>query len=278
MRLRPLTLDDVPEAGQLTAATFGGGPRQERLRRYLALEPDGWFAAEDGGTLVGIGGVVCYSGFAWLGLMAVRPDRQRQGIGRAIAVAAIDRARAHGCGTIVLIARDEGIPLYRKLGFEPDGDSQEMSGVASSPPTPGGSDPRVGPWTACDTAEVARFDAPAFGANRERVLSAYAREFAGSAWVARDAAGTVRGFVLLQGESLGPWSAADDAAAGALLDAALAGVHRPIKVGVCHPDAERLLLARGLARTRVLPRMRLGPPLRAEARPRVLAHASYAVG
>src|SRR5262249_58643626 len=56
MRLRPLTLDDVVPGARLTAEAFGGEPRESRLRRYLQLEPEGWFALEDAGALVALGG------------------------------------------------------------------------------------------------------------------------------------------------------------------------------------------------------------------------------
>ena len=276
MQLRRLTIDDVVPGARLTAAAFGGEPREARLRRYLTLEPEGWFALEDGGELVAVGGVVRFDHFAWLGLMAVQPGRQRAGLGRTVARAAIDWAQARGCSTVLLIATPAGIPLYRRLGFVPDGDSQELSGVPRA--TAPGVWPSIRLWRAEDTEEVARFDAPSFGANRSRLLAAYAREFAGSAWVARDGEGRVCGFLVVQDESLGPWCATDERVAEQLLDVGLAAVDRPLRAGVLDEVGARLLAARRLVLTRPLPRMRLGPPVRHSARPLLLAHASYAVG
>ncbi|HUM13914.1 MAG TPA: GNAT family N-acetyltransferase, partial [Myxococcaceae bacterium] len=220
MRLRRLTLADVPVAAQLAAEAFGGGAREARLRRYLTLEPEGWFAVEDAGTLLATGGVVRYPGFAWLGLMAVRPGRQREGLGRTVAGAAIDWARARGCPTVCLIATPAGIPLYQHLGFAPDGDSSELAGVPHlATPTEGPYE--VHPWRPADTTGVARFDAPAFGADRSHLLDAYVRDFSRSAWVARDGAGALRGFLVVQDESIGPWAASDETAAGQLLDVGL---------------------------------------------------------
>jgi hypothetical protein len=126
--------------------------------------------------------------------------------------------------------------------------------------------------------ETGRFDAPAFGADRTHLLSVYAAEFPASSWVARDGSGAVRGFLVVQNGSLGPWSADDDATAARLLDVALGGVRSPLRAGVLDPAAASLLLERGFVRTRPLPRMRLGPPVLRTRRPRLLAHASYAVG
>lgn len=279
MHLRTLTLDDLPAAARLTDAVFGDGRREARLRRYLAIEPRGWFAIEESGTLAAIGGVITYRGFGWLGLMAVRPDRQRRGLGRTVATAAIDWARGQGCATLCLIATPAGLPMYERLGFVHDGVSQELSGTpapARGPRFP--LDCVVRPWTAADSSEVSAFDAPGFGANRSRVLTTYATEFAGSSWVARDGTGAVRGFLVVQDDRLGPWTATDDGVAEQLLDVALAGVRRPLRSGIVEPAAEALLVARGFDRTRALARMRLGPAVRVVPPPRVLAHASYAVG
>src|SRR5215467_753653 len=260
MRVRRLSLEDVPAAARLTDAAFGGGPREDRLRRYLAIEPRGWFVVEDASHLIAVGGVVRFGTFAWLGLMAVHPKRQRQGLGRAIAEEAIGWALGQGCSTIFLIATPAGVPLYARLGFVPAGESEELSGRPARPAQPS-LPARCGVvrWTAAETREVGGYDAPAFGADRTHLLSVYAADFPASSWVARDATGAIRGFLVIQGSSLGPWSADDDAAAAQLLDAALPRVREPLRAGVLDSGAVALLLSRGFVRTRPLPRMRLGP-------------------
>ena len=275
--LRRLTLEDVPAGARLTAAAFGGEPREARLRRYLALGPEGWFALEEAGTLVALGGAVAFGSLAWLGLIVVEPGRQRQGLGGAVARAAIDWARGRGCSTICLIATPAGVSLYRRLGFVPDGDSHELSGTPRPAP-PVGEASSVRSWTPEDTPEIASLDAPAFGADRSRLLAAYAREFSGSAWVARDGRGRVSGFILVQDDLIGPWCAVDEEVAGRLLDVALGGVTRTLRAGVLDEVGARLLASRGMVPGRSLPRMRLGPSVPRTARPLLLAHASYAVG
>jgi GNAT superfamily N-acetyltransferase len=277
MQLRRLTPDDVLAAARLTSVAFGGGPRESRIRRYLGLEPEGWFTVDEAGALLAVGGVVRFGPLAWLGLMAVEPGRQREGLGRTIAEAAIGWARSQGCTTVLLIATPAGIPLYRNLGFVDDGESSELAGVSETVRRAGGPCV-VRPWTTEDTDAVARFDAPAFGADRGRLLAAYVREFPGSAWVARDVAGRVRGFLVLQGETVGPWSATDETVAGQLLDEGLGGIPQSLRAGTTDVLGQRLLESRGLKRTRGLPRMRLGPAVDRAASPRLLAHASYAVG
>lgn len=56
----------------------------------------------------------------YVGLLAVDPARQEQGIGRRMMQAAEDRLRCHGCVAveiIVLSLRTDLPPLYQRLGF-----------------------------------------------------------------------------------------------------------------------------------------------------------------
>jgi len=51
--------------------------------------------------------------------VGVLPEKRRQGLGTALASAALDLARREGQGLAVLQATLPGRPLYEKLGFEP---------------------------------------------------------------------------------------------------------------------------------------------------------------
>ena len=205
-----------------------------------------------------LGGAIAFGTLAWLGLMVVEPGRQRQGLGGTVAHAAIDWARGRGCSTICLIATSTGIPLYRRLGFVPDGDSHEVSGAPRPLPLVGeGSSVR--PWTPEDTAEVASLDAPAFGAEsnpaarrlRPRVL----RVGVGCARRPWTRVRVHRG----AGQPDWPWCAVDKRVAGRLVDVALGGITRTLRVGVLDEVGARLLASRGLVPGRSLARMRLGP-------------------
>ena len=57
---------------------------------------------------------------AWLEDLFVAPDARRAGVGRALAEASLERARARGCRRIQLDANERNEPalaLYRSLGF-----------------------------------------------------------------------------------------------------------------------------------------------------------------
>jgi ribosomal protein S18 acetylase RimI-like enzyme len=50
--------------------------------------------------------------------MGVQPSARRRGLGRALTLAALARARAAGCASVTLNATGEGEQLYRSVGFE----------------------------------------------------------------------------------------------------------------------------------------------------------------
>src|SRR5215210_6941100 len=81
--VRSITEADLDAADVVLEAAYGpsGGRRKERMRRYLSLQPDGWLLALLDDVVVGTVGAMDYGPFAYIGLMAVHPSAQRQGIG-----------------------------------------------------------------------------------------------------------------------------------------------------------------------------------------------------
>jgi ribosomal protein S18 acetylase RimI-like enzyme len=75
-------------------------------------------------TAPGTGRPTDPSDAAYLSLLAVRPDLQARGVGRALLVAAVEAAVAAGHPTVVLHALDDNLPalrLYEAAGFRPTG-------------------------------------------------------------------------------------------------------------------------------------------------------------
>lgn len=103
-------IDPPSSVHRLTAEGIGAAP--------LVL------VAEAGGEPVGC--VLCtpLGGALHLGKLAVRPDRQRAGIGRALVRAAEAAARARGLGALVLETRVElagNHATFRAMGFRETG-------------------------------------------------------------------------------------------------------------------------------------------------------------
>jgi len=82
-----------------------------------------------GNGLAGMRAFVPPAPFAYLQLLAVRPDRQRRGLGRGVIEVGIDRASARGLGMHLESTNPDNLAFYRSMGFdithetrlEPDG-------------------------------------------------------------------------------------------------------------------------------------------------------------
>jgi GNAT superfamily N-acetyltransferase len=85
LSLHPLTAADFEAVDPLlTAAYARSSSMLNDLTHYHQHQPDGWVLARLDRTLAGMGGAITYGTTARIGLMAVHPDFQRQGIGQAI--------------------------------------------------------------------------------------------------------------------------------------------------------------------------------------------------
>ena len=271
--LRLLHEDDLDPADAVMTAAYGPGERKERLRRYRALQPDGWFVACDGDRIVGLGGALCYGELAYLGLMSVLPEAQRRGIGQALVERILAWLAGLRCPCVLLDASAAGAPLYRRLGFVEDEPTHVYARAASTAPNHA---ERLPPWS---PAEVTPFDTEAFGAPRGPLLDSYGRDFQGL--VCRAPGGQVEGYAVVQASVLGPLVARSPAAAERLLDAAN-GLRRGFPTTLLIPGSNApalaLAAARGFAWNRTLSHMRLGgsgPPGR---RAWLYGRGSFVVG
>ena len=216
-----LTEADVAGADDVLRSAFGAPESHVAdIRRYLALQPDGWLAAiAPQGQLVGMVGAVDYGPFAWVGLMAVHAEAQHRGIGFALVQRLLTWLDARGTPMALLDATEAGAPLYRRFGFVEDDQTYKFQhpSYGRSSGLPAG----VRPVQAEDVPALADFDTPIFGANRARVLHALLIEFSGRAFLVESGAGQIAGYLFAQTRRLGPWVAKRPQDAEVLLQAAL---------------------------------------------------------
>ncbi|MBO0774088.1 MAG: GNAT family N-acetyltransferase, partial [Actinobacteria bacterium] len=185
VQLRPMRPDpaELTEVDELLQAAYGGRSRRHEVALYLAVQPDGWFVITDGGQLIGAAGAIGYGSFCWLGLVATRPDRQRQGLATRLSEHLVGWARERDCATIALDASDAGRPVYERLGFQVVGATVELElpGPLPDPgpqdaaprnphrnPPRGAADPVIRPAT--DADDLLALDHRAFGGPREGLL------------------------------------------------------------------------------------------------------------
>ncbi len=254
--IRQLGQEDVEAVDPLLRAAYRVTfSRSLELHRNLAIQPDGWLIAERDGEPVGIVGVTNYGPFAYVGLMAVDPKAQRQGIGQLLMEALIARENP----TLQLDATPSGAPLYRMFGFVNDGEAALYEQVQPSATI---AHPQVRHMQPDDLPMVAAFDIPLFGADRSRVLERLLSELPDRAFVAHDDTGRLSGFLFAQAATLGSWVATTPALASALIDTALveAPIERPrVLIAKSHPYADAILVERGFVLQRTLEHMRRGP-------------------
>ncbi len=195
-------------------------------------------AAIEGGRVVATALCSFHGPVATLNMIIVDEAMRGRGLGRRVMEAVIALA---GDREMRLVATLEGMPLYRKLGFEDCGRIVQLRGTARAA-TP---EQAVSAAAPADLAELADMDWAASGMERGALLSRIAQT--------GDTLTTEGGFALLrrfgQGHVLGPVVARDAVAARSLIAAGatrLEGQHLridvPEELGLA-PFIERLGLA-----------------------------------
>lgn len=259
--LRPLTPRDFPALDALlTAAYISSTSMLDDLVRYHRLQPDGWILALRDEKPVGMGGVLLSGTRARIGLMAVLPEMQHQGIGTAIMQCLLEWSTDRGATTVLLDATPAGVPLYEKVGFIADDTAcayiQKDSGIVMD-----SSARAVLPLEPAGLPEVITYDEERLGARRTLVLTSYYEEFSDRTFVARNSQGTIEGYLIAQTHRLGPWVADSPEIAGSLLQHALhlSFASSPMALIPEYNQAAVLLLkAAGFQPTRRWQSMRLG--------------------
>ncbi len=277
--LQQMTSADIAIADSILIASFSSGNYQEELAHVLALQSDGWFMALLDGKPVGMGGVVNYGPFAYIGLVGVLPEMQRRGIGQALMEYLLVWLSDHHCPIALLEASRAGASLYTKLGFQTD-DSTIVFELAE-PGSPMQDSTVVEPFQSSDLTELIAFDTAQFGADRSRVLSSYLATHPERCFVSRHAQGHISGYIIGQFDSLGPWLAQSHEEAEALLARALRLDFRRsprLRVPASNHRAVALARAYGFRELRMLKHMRWGGMTSPQQRENIYALASAAIG
>jgi GNAT superfamily N-acetyltransferase len=257
VRFRLLTAEDIPQAMRLkdlagwnqTAADWG---------RFLSASPEGCFAAEHDGQLVGTSTTITYEDrFAWIGMVIVDPRYRGQGTGTTLLERAIQYLDSRRVPTIKLDATPQGQPLYQKFGFV--GEYEIERWMLRRHPDVGFLSnvvPRI--------EDVLQLDREIFGADRSALLAsltAAAPEFTLVAREGREIAGYTFGRRGSRADHLGPWMARKKNVAAILLEEFLRRSQKELVFVDCllrNPWAVTLVKTRGFEFSRPLTRMYRG--------------------
>jgi len=280
MTLTIRTFDDADRAAavEILEAAFEERPNNpHNLNRIRALQPDALLVAELDGAPAGLVSAVDYGPFAYIGMMAVHPTYQRRGVARALMERLLAWGAARGCPMVLLDASSKGASLYQSLGFVADDKTILCANNDCARRT--ALPERVRPIEAADLPRLAALDAALFGAERAALLELLWREQPGRGFLAEDADGRPAGFLVAQERLIGPWVAADPAAAEALLAAALT---LPFDGSPCvqiagrNADATRILHGAGFSPVLSLSHMRYGGAPR--GRSGIYGQTSFSLG
>jgi predicted GNAT family N-acyltransferase len=168
VNLRRMTADDLPAAHALSSEQKW----PHRIEDWDMLLGLGFgYVAQRDGEVIGTAMAWTYGDdAATLGMVIVSPTAQGMGLGRRLMEAVMG---ALGNRTILLNATDEGVPLYRKLGFEPVGPVFQHQGAAFAVPVAQLiADERVRPLGAKDMGTLHSLARRASGMDRDALLDA----------------------------------------------------------------------------------------------------------
>ena len=278
-----LTDVTIPVANHISMLAYQSPSREEELRRYVKLEPDGWFLALADGEPAGLGGAMNYGAFAYVGLIGVLPEMQRRGIGMAIMNHLHAWLDAIGCPMSLLDASKFGKRLYDQLGYVEEDHTALWQGEAPDERTQEtwrALGIGAQPLSMANLSELCAYDAPRFGADRTKVLANLLTSYPGRAFATRGDAGRLTGFIIAQKRNLGPWLADAPEDAARLLARALTlpFTDAPIAQAPAANHAANIMLQQaGFTHLRALTHMRRGGT---QSRPRdgYYGLASFALG
>lgn len=166
--IRPFKDGDIDFAYELDVMEQWNDTRKD-IERMFSYEPNGCFIAEINGKPVGHVFSISYGRLGWIGLLIVKSEYRRRGIGTLLTKRAIDHLLSRKAKTIKLEAEPTIANFYRKLGFVEEYDSLRFRRVSEK--TTSMSIHCVSPLKKKEITKLAKFDAEYFGANRIKVLN-----------------------------------------------------------------------------------------------------------
>ena len=217
--------------------------------------------AEVDGRLAGTGVGTANGTVGWVGTIWVDPRHRGEGLGRALTQAVLDDLEAAGCRTLVLVATEQGLPLYERMGFE----LQTRYRILEAPgldPAASAPDPAVRAFEPADLGAILSLDHAATGEGRGHAIRRFA---AADTTKVLNVDGEVRGFVIRAPWGGGATVARDAADAMRILDARrrASGAGGRVRVGLVEENAAGLgaLEAAGLVPIWSAPRLIRGEPI-----------------
>jgi predicted N-acetyltransferase YhbS len=217
--VRQLEIADIDQIDQVLIAAFQESSFKDELKFCLKLQPNGWLIAQKDQAMLGMVGAINYGSVAQVGLMAVHPAFQGQGIGRILLGSLLKQLDQQNCPVIRLEASAAGVGLYSKFGFGKYKTTQVFTYCQCDLPL--FVSQQIVPLQLHHLPALSVLDTPIFGSNRQVLFSLLLQELSDRAFITYDQAGKIVGYLFAQSNLIGPWVAITPKAAERLLVAAL---------------------------------------------------------
>lgn len=203
--IRLFNEDDVEFAYESTLIERWNNTMED-VKRMFRCNPSGCFIAEVDGKRVGHVFSFQYGKLGWIGLLIVRAEHRKKGIGTLLMKRAVKHFLGRGVETIKLEAVSALANFYRKLGFVGEYDSLRFSGINQKPRLQ--SHLKVKLMEKNLIKQVAEFDAKYFGANRVNVLTSLYDDSPKFCFISR-VNSKIEGYLMCRkaksGYRIGPW-------------------------------------------------------------------------
>ncbi len=232
---------------------------------FWETDPEAYVGFDVDGELGGGACTVAYGrSYGFMGLYILRPELRGRGLGGEFALELVRgmRSRLDGDASIAIEGVVAMTPFYeRALGFTADHGTARMQAVSAG----GSREPGLIELAAVPLAELAAYDAPRFGAPRERFLGNWTAPAGGLA-LAMPGPDGIRGYGVLRptglGYKVGPLFADDRAIAASILSALMehaAGSVVSLDVPEVNSPGLELAASHGMAEVFRCIRMHRGP-------------------
>ena len=120
MNIEPIQQEDLEFVKQLQPPDWDDITLPHKL--YLSSPSCNSLKIVIDSKIAGIGTAIKHQDTAWLAHIIVHPEYRGKGLGKAMTQALVDSLDRRQYETIYLIAKDFGLPVYQKIGFEEEAD------------------------------------------------------------------------------------------------------------------------------------------------------------
>jgi GNAT superfamily N-acetyltransferase len=278
--IRTLSKTDLGTADSILKSAFRRSDSWlSDLHLFRELHPEGIFLACQHNTPTGMVASIIYSNFAYAGLMGVRREFQKQGIGLNLMRHLLAWLDQQGVQQVLLDASPVGQSLYEKLNFMACDEVYVLQRQISQPTFQRPTEVQFISEKNLDL--ITATDEPVFGADRRRLLQVLLKINPERAFLLQDDDGRLSGYLIGQEKRIGPWVMEDPAKAELLLRAALALPFRgPVSVVVPGKNTNAIALFQHhkFEIVRVNRHMILGLDVSPGQREKIYAQASLSLG